>query len=1102
MSEMNKEIDVVANPSSDFLKDMRIVRSSGLFDEHWYESQYKIEQPDLVRHFLHEGSKKGMNPNRHFDVNFYLKENADVKESGINPLVHYILIGNRENRSVHPGLNINLAEYTRDVLLIEQAGLIDADWYLRNYRDVEKSGLGACEHYCLKGFREGKDPCPYFDTAYYLGTNPDVAQNGMNPLLHYLQYGHLEHRYPHPDITMDITDYKKWIQTIKSSGLFDLEWFLISNPDIRESGIDPVEYYYFYGVKKGCNPNPYFDTTYYLESYPDVAASGMNPLLHYIRYGAGEHRDTHPDQRIKNLLPPTEFKRFGLTPLSQMLWFNLNDQTGNYAVRHPNSGTEIYKVVGSETEEEFEVPDLDSENGYRVNPKTYTPLRVVYILGQEDASGPDWQIKDQLRALNECQVKAGWIGLNEMEKSIHQLAFAEVIVLYHVPFREDLVKVLDQCRKAGVLIVYQDDFSIFNPKQTADAVHEKKGTGKNSKNKEDKKRPSERLTDYSGTLKYAGFGIFSTNQLAEQARKTGIDSFVIHKGISDEIRKLSDEAWFMRTKEPIRKTVNLGIVTKAFADESDINRISDSLVRMFKKYPDVKLVIVGLFDLSKHAELGKFKSQIEIRPPAGRLDMPGEIARFDIYLAPNEAGNFSEEPGNKYNDAALLRVPTISIPGKASIYPVASGENGGISFDEEDWFTMLSVLIEDKVLRKETGENAFVNAIAQHGSVAQKHGVFTTFNKLFRIRKENLTEIHASLNQTITFMVPGMEKGGGGHAIVLDMAKWLVKWGHTVTLAFTDKSADYSDASTIEKEFKFDTSRMRACFSKRVPGDTNISFSTFWTTVYLVDKSDKLIGRKYHMLLDYEPFFYPMSTYHILALNSYYRNFRKISWSPWIKNLLLKWHRIDNVRTFPLYFNRNIYNTNGSVKRSNKKIVFFGRPTMPRRCFDLGIEVLTRYRELYGNKVEIVFYGSLALETANIPFKHTRLGVLTPAQLADLYKEAALGIAFSITNPSKVPFEMMACGLPVLDLNTEGNDANYGNDSHTKNVFLFNPDVEEMAEGINSILIDDILRSRVAQNGNKFVSGFADEEGAAQILFDHLLTDSIDVQQGLPQACS
>ena len=43
--------------------------------------------------------------------------------------------------------------------------------------------------------------------------------------------------------------------------------------------------------------------------------------------------------------------------------------------------------------------------------------------------------------------------------------------------------------------------------------------------------------------------------------------------------------------------------------------------------------------------------------------------------------------------------------------------------------------------------------------------------------------------------------------------------------------------------------------------------------------------------------------------------------------------------------------------------------------------------------------------------------MLEPDSLARLYNEATVGLVISLTNYSRMPKEMMACGLPVVDVN-------------------------------------------------------------------------------------
>lgn len=117
-------------------------------------------------------------------------------------------------------------------------------------------------------------PHMMFDVSYYLATNPDVAQAGANPLQHYIRHGAKEGRAPHP--------------------LFDPAWYLAHNPDVKAAQLNPLEHYFTLGWKEGRNPHVLFDTAWYLRTYPDVTGSGVNPLEHFLAHGAKEGRDPHP----------------------------------------------------------------------------------------------------------------------------------------------------------------------------------------------------------------------------------------------------------------------------------------------------------------------------------------------------------------------------------------------------------------------------------------------------------------------------------------------------------------------------------------------------------------------------------------------------------------------------------------------------------------------------------------------------------------------------------------------------------------------------------------------------------------------------------------
>ena len=71
---------------------------------------------------------------------------------------------------------------------------------------------------------------------------------------------------------------------------FDPAFYLDANPDVAESGMDPLVHFHLQGWREGRNPSRGFDVAYYLTANSDVAAARMDPLLHWAWAGRIEGR--------------------------------------------------------------------------------------------------------------------------------------------------------------------------------------------------------------------------------------------------------------------------------------------------------------------------------------------------------------------------------------------------------------------------------------------------------------------------------------------------------------------------------------------------------------------------------------------------------------------------------------------------------------------------------------------------------------------------------------------------------------------------------------------------------------------------------------------
>ena len=85
--------------SDQLANDTAVIRASLLFDEAWYRRTNGFgEYLDAAEHYLTVGWQKGLNPSPFFDNEEYLSLYPDVRQNGINPLLHFELYGYGEGR--------------------------------------------------------------------------------------------------------------------------------------------------------------------------------------------------------------------------------------------------------------------------------------------------------------------------------------------------------------------------------------------------------------------------------------------------------------------------------------------------------------------------------------------------------------------------------------------------------------------------------------------------------------------------------------------------------------------------------------------------------------------------------------------------------------------------------------------------------------------------------------------------------------------------------------------------------------------------------------------------------------------------------------------
>jgi GT2 family glycosyltransferase len=84
----------------------------------------------------------------------------------------------------------------RDYWIIKKSGLFDPIYYLMNNPDVRRADVDPLMHFVKYGWKENRNPSIEFNVRAYLENYPDVKMTNRNPFVHYLRYGRKEGRSP------------------------------------------------------------------------------------------------------------------------------------------------------------------------------------------------------------------------------------------------------------------------------------------------------------------------------------------------------------------------------------------------------------------------------------------------------------------------------------------------------------------------------------------------------------------------------------------------------------------------------------------------------------------------------------------------------------------------------------------------------------------------------------------------------------------------------------------------------------------------------------------------------------------------------------------
>ena len=348
-------------------------------------------------------------------------------------------------------------------------------------------------------------------------------------------------------------------------------------------------------------------------------------------------------------------------------------------------------------------------------------LRLVYVSGEPDSPGHVYRVQRHRDSLAELGARSSWMRVDEVPARTGEIEGATILVIWRAPWDDNVAAAIEAARRGGTKVVFDVDDLMIDPDiaklDLIDGIRSQYLV-------------ESQVQEFYGrvrqTMLAADLCFTTTEELAFSMRWAGKTTFVLPNGFDQATHDLSRRSareWRARRSDDL---IRIGYAGGSRTHQLDFGLAVPGIARLLREEPRCRLVLfrtadgtLSLIDIEEYPELAGLEDRIEWRPLQPLANLPSELARFDINLAPLEFGNpFCEAKSElKFFEAALVDVPTVASPTGPFRRAIEHGKTGLLAATAFDWYVHLKQLADDPALRQRMAHNAYVAALATSGPV-------------------------------------------------------------------------------------------------------------------------------------------------------------------------------------------------------------------------------------------------------------------------------------------------------------------------------------------------------------------------------------------------
>lgn len=192
----------------------------------------------------------------------------------------------------------------------------------------------------------------------------------------------------------------------------------------------------------------------------------------------------------------------------------------------------------------------------------------------------------------------------------------------------------------------------------------------------------------------------------------------------------------------------------------------------------------------------------------------------------------------------------------------------------------------------------------------------------------------------------------------------------------------------------------------------DIAVATLWLTAMHVAKAGG-VKRKFYLMQDFEPAFYPASTMYAMAEESYRLGLYGLCNTDSMGRIYSGLYHGKSMSFTPAV-DRSVYHPAGRrVKDEDEPVTIFAYARDHfRNCWELVFSALSEIKRIHGDRVRIVAAGARYLPPSA---DFIDMGLLDYRATGSVYRETDIGITMQVSrHPSYLPLELMASGVPMV----------------------------------------------------------------------------------------